>query len=120
IVRTSDEDYLVSRRSIPFVDWQLVSLTPYKQAVSDINSTFHKVFMAELVLFVAFLFILAYFLRVIVQPIVHLGSVADAVQQGDLTVRSRIKGKDEIGRLAESFDLMLDRINAMIRDITET
>ncbi|TMZ39389.1 HAMP domain-containing protein, partial [Klebsiella pneumoniae] len=40
--------------------------------------------------------------------------------QGDLTVRSRIKGKDEIGRLAESFDLMLDRINAMIRDITET
>lgn len=120
IVRISDEDYLVSRRSIPFVDWQLVSLTPYKQAVYDIHSIFHKVFMAELVLFVAFLFILAYFLRVIVQPIVHLGSVADAVQQGDLTVRSRIKGKDEIGRLAESFDLMLDRINAMIRDITET
>src|SRR5690606_4660412 len=46
-----------------------------------------------------------------------LSSVASQVNQGNLSVRSNIIGKDEIGKLGKSFDLMLDRVNHMIIQI---
>src|SRR5690606_6553201 len=48
-----------------------------------------------------------------------LSRVAAQVEVGNLLVRSRIEGPDEIGMLGKSFDLMLDKINEMITQIKE-
>jgi two-component system, sensor histidine kinase YesM len=51
---------------------------------------------------------------------VHLGHIATKVQSGKLNVRADIQSQDEIGRLSHSFNQMLDHINEMINEITET
>lgn len=120
IFEISKKDYLIAEQKISFTGWKLVSLIPYKQATSKINTIFNKVVAFQVLFFTIFLILMTYLLRTITKPIVRLGNVADLVQQGDLNIRSRIKSKDEIGRLSSSFDQMLNTINKMIQDITAT
>lgn len=120
VFRISRKEYLIAEQKISLTGWKLVSLIPYKQATNKINAIFNKLFIVQIVSFTIFLILMTYFLRTITKPIVRLGNVADLVQQGNLNIRSQIQSKDEIGRLSASFDQMLNRINDMIRDITDT
>ena len=48
--------------------------------------------------------------RIILRPVLHLRDIADKVAEGDLAVRSTIRTADELQRLGESFNEMLDAI----------
>ncbi|MCD6304591.1 MAG: HAMP domain-containing protein [Planctomycetes bacterium] len=50
--------------------------------------------------------------RLILRPVRSLRDQADRVAEGDLSARSEIKTGDELQRLGESFNLMLDAINS--------
>lgn len=119
IVSVGGDDHLLTQATL-FNGWKVVSLTPYKQAVSKINSIFSNVILFQIVSFIAFLLLLLYLLRTFTKPLVRLGNVAMKVQGGNLEVRSHIRGEDEIGRLGLLFDLMLDRIKEMIAEISTT
>jgi two-component system sensor histidine kinase YesM len=120
IFQISEEPYLIAERKVALTDWKLVSVIPYKQAVSKIDSIFSKIFMIQILSFGIFLLLLGILLRTVTRPLVTLGKVAEEVQQGNLKLRSGIQSEDEIGRLSISFDQMLDRINEMIREITDS
>ncbi|MFC4321555.1 sensor histidine kinase [Litchfieldia salsa] len=120
IIDISNENYLYAEHSIPYTGWKLISIVPYKQAISKINSIFDRVFFAQVISFILFFLLLTSIMQTITRPLVHLGNVATTVQGGNLEVRTNIRSKDEIGRLSNSFDQMLDRINEMIKEITDT
>ncbi|MBD8068652.1 sensor histidine kinase [Bacillus sp. PS06] len=120
IIEISNEDYLYADHPIANTGWKLISINPYKEAISKINTIFDKVFFAQLISFIIFFLLLTSVLQTITRPLVHLRNVAAAIQGGNLTVRSNIQTEDEIGQLSNSFDQMLDRINEMILEITET
>lgn len=120
IIKIAKKDYLLTRKQIPFNSWYLVSIVPYRDAVSTINTIFNKVFFLLLFLFGISFAILAYLINRITKPLVDLGKVVEEVRSGDLTIRSQIGSKDEIGQFSESFDNMLDRINEMIREVKDT
>jgi signal transduction histidine kinase len=63
--------------------------------------------LASLLAFVLFSLISQ---RLILRPLHDLRNLADRVTEGDLTVRSTIQTEDEIQRLGESFNEMLDAI----------
>ncbi len=119
IVELDGEDYLVAQRPLSVKDWKLVLLTPYRDAVHKINDIFQTVFLFQIAAFAAFLVLLVFLIRRFTRPLVRLGKLAHTVQRGNLEVRSHIQGRDEIGRLGSSFDSMLDRIKAMIAEVTE-
>jgi putative nucleotidyltransferase with HDIG domain len=48
--------------------------------------------------------------RGVTAPLLRLVSTAHAVTEGDLTARSGVKGRDEVGELATSFDVMTERL----------
>lgn len=55
--------------------------------------------------------IIGAFLRYrIFKPIRHLDEITNRIQQGDLTARSKYQHNDELGRLGQSFNVMLDRL----------
>ncbi|WP_028548413.1 sensor histidine kinase [Paenibacillus sp. UNC451MF] len=119
IVHGEKEDYLLTQESL-FTGWKLVSLTPYQTAIDKIKSIFTNVIVFQLISFIVFLLLLLYLLRTFTKPLVGLGKVAMTVQKGNLDIRSRIRGGDEIGRLGYLFDQMLDRINEMIEEVSLT
>lgn len=120
LIDIDNKKYLLTAKDISFNRWKLVSLVPYREAISDINSIFNKVFFLLIILFTIFFVILAYFINRITRPLVYLGGVVEKVQGGNLSVRSRIQTNDEIGRFSQSFDRMLDQINEMIKETKAT
>ncbi|MDQ0225645.1 sensor histidine kinase [Metabacillus niabensis] len=120
IIKIGSHDYLIADHQVTNTGWKLVSLTPYMQAINKINSIFNKMFLVQLISFIVFFLLLTYLLQTITKPLVRLGNVVAAVQEGNLKIRTKINSNDEIGRLSASFDQMLERINKMITEITET
>lgn len=120
IIQLAGEDYLMSKKRTAFKGWSLVSLIPYEQAVFKLNAIFKHIFFVQIILFVAFALILTYLMKTLTNPLVKMGKVVEQVEKGELNARTGIRNEDEIGRLSASFDHMLDRINEMIGQITET
>lgn len=120
IVNVGEDSYILTGQRQTLTGWELVSLTPYKQAVFKLNSIFNRVAMLQLVSFVVFVLLLVYLLGNFTRPLVRLGKMAETVQRGNLEIRSNIRGSDEIGYLGQSFDLMLDRVKEMIAEVTAT
>lgn len=120
VLTMEDTEYVVTEHSLSFSNWKLVSLVPYEKSISKINGIFQKVFLIQVISFILFLLLLTYSMKTITKPLEYLAKLADKVQAGNLIVRSKIKGKDEIGRLSKSINLMLDHINTKIEEITVT
>lgn len=120
IVHLSGEEYLMSKKQAAFKEWTLVSLIPYERAVFKLNSIFKNIYLIQIFLFVVFSIILTYLLKTLTNPLVKMGKVVARVENGEMNARTGIRNDDEIGRLSASFDHMLDRINEMIAEITDT
>jgi len=120
-IKTIDgEKYLITEKPFSFNDWRLVSKQRYSEAIVDISSIFNQVFVVQISSLAVFLLILLVLLRAFTKPLVQLGRTTSTVQRGNLSVRSGVRGTDEIGRLGFLFDQMLDRIQEMIAEISDT
>jgi methyl-accepting chemotaxis protein len=92
-----------------------------EQERADMRSTVHStrwtaltVALVGLLLLIALAIPLA---RSILIPVNRLGDVIHQVAAGDLTARSGITAKDEIGRMAAGLDSALDSIHTSLRTI---
>jgi len=64
--------------------------------------------------------IITYFLsKRLSEPITKLSDAANKITQGDFSVRTDIKSRDEIGRLSSSFDTMAQKLQESIIEIKE-
>ncbi|HVE84162.1 MAG TPA: HAMP domain-containing sensor histidine kinase [Myxococcales bacterium] len=59
------------------------------------------------------------FARGLARPLGRLAEVARALGRGELSVRSGLRRRDELGDVARAFDEMAERINALLRAQTE-
>jgi len=103
----------------PFSNLRLVymrdisSLLEYRNDMVDI---FIRISVAvSLILAVALLFMLVH----LTQPFRKLGTVARSIAQGDYDNRAPIRGRDEVGEFARSFNLMADRVQEHVDTLTE-
>jgi two-component system NtrC family sensor kinase len=80
---------------------------------------FHSVILAAIT--IAFLsFILGFlFLKVINVPIKKLTETMKKAEEGDLNVRVNIKGRDEMGNLGESLNIMIEKLNLARKEAEE-
>lgn len=53
----------------------------------------------------------------LVKPVKQLERTMSKVQEGTLCVHSHIKNRDEVGSLANSYNLMIDRINDLVQNV---
>lgn len=55
-----------------------------------------------------------YLARSMVRDIIHVADVATQAAAGNLQARARLESDDEVGHMAKAFNIMLDRITALI------
>ncbi|WP_169449383.1 methyl-accepting chemotaxis protein [Paenibacillus assamensis] len=63
------------------------------------------------------LLLLASYIRVSLKPLQHMSELAEKAAEGDLTVRLQVKKLDEVGRVSESFNRMIERLSLLIHDV---
>ncbi|MCK9388678.1 MAG: methyl-accepting chemotaxis protein [Sulfuritalea sp.] len=84
-----------------------------------IYNTVKSIALATLVAFMLLGFNYFFVRNVVTRPLSHIATELDSIAkgEGDLTRRLEVSCKDEIGGVAESFNLFMDKLQGIIRDV---
>jgi len=117
IVDYEDEKHLMVSYPVSYSKWSLVSLVPYNDTIGSINTVTRTTILIQGGFLVIFLFGLIILVREFTKPITQLNNVTKAIKKGDLSARTRIAGSNDVAELGHSFNMMLDTIEDMIKQI---
>ncbi|TBL75715.1 sensor histidine kinase [Paenibacillus thalictri] len=118
-VKENGRPMLVTYHKVESTGWTIVCYTPLDTLLKNIDRAEWytlAVFAFLLLLSVAVSYVIARRLSI---PIRKLFNSMKRVEMGDLTVRSMVKGNDEIGELAQNFNRMVGRIEALRDQVIE-
>ncbi len=102
---------------VPGHDWVVGITEPRSQFEAPLNRLFRQVLYSVVLVGVVFLLLSVLFARSIVRPIVRLTDAANALKQGDYDRATiRVTSNDEIGRLARTFNVMIDVLRQRERE----
>ncbi|KIL76429.1 Methyl-accepting chemotaxis protein I (serine chemoreceptor protein) [Bacillus badius] len=97
-------------RTLPGVGWKIGAAYSEKELGSTAQEL-QRMFIWIALLTMTAAFVLLYFLlKRIIDPIQTLKQAMDQVAEGDLTVRSEVDSRDEIGQLSNNFNLMVNNM----------
>lgn len=99
-----------------FIGWARVNLTQQENAKSLQIITRDGVLYTALAIFIGAFF--AFFMaKGITSGLKHIVDIAEGIKFGDQTLRVTVSRHDELGKLGEDFNLMLDTIDKNKRDL---
>lgn len=114
---TEDEEgvkQLVVYRQLQSVDWRIIGYAPESDFLSAADKL---IWITVFVLIIAILVALAigyYLFRMVGKPLMKLCRLMEEGERGNLRVRTDFRSKDEIGRLGQSFNRMLEQISLLV------
>ncbi|MFC5588718.1 methyl-accepting chemotaxis protein [Sporosarcina soli] len=107
-------DKVIVFATLPGVDWKVGAVYDQKkidQLAVDLRQAMIVIALATLILFSVVLF---FMINRMIKPLGQLQSLMDSVSNGDLTVRSNIQTKDEIGELGDHFNTMIENMGTIL------
>lgn len=110
---------LLKAQAVPGTDWLLVVALDKDEATTGLRSVLHTSVVSILLLALAAASISAFFTA---QSFRRLSAVRDALQAigsggGDLTQRLPVVGRGEVAQIADSFNVFVGKISAVLLDI---
>jgi signal transduction histidine kinase len=110
---TGAETLMVSRHiANANADWSLLLAMNLSEVFAPLQSLRQTLFISVAAVTILIIAAIAYFARRFTRPIVALTRTTETISAGDFTQKVTIHSKDEIGRLATSFNRMADRLAA--------
>lgn len=105
---------LVVFRQLKTIDWRVIGYAPERDFVSATDKLLYVTGGVLLFAVIVALLIGIFLFRVIGKPLEKLCTLMEEGERGNLNVRTKFKGKDEIGRLGISFNRMMEQISALV------
>jgi len=107
---------------IPGLNWVLMSEIDEAEAFAPVSALSNHIFTVSIILFVIIASIATaigiYFANCITKPITKLSEIMSNVEvNNDLTIRSSLNSKDEVGMMSSSFNKMLEKFEALVQQI---
>lgn len=97
--------------------WLIVNEQSYDEVMAQNNSVMRQ----SLALLVVVLIVAAgggyWFANRIAKPILHLAALTSEAAKGDLTLQVSVRDKHEIGKLADSFNHMIQNLRQLVRQV---
>jgi methyl-accepting chemotaxis protein len=111
---------LSSAGSISSNGWTLIGNTPVSELVKDAK----QIRSLTIIISIVAIFIAAAIGVIVIftvgRPLGQLRTLMNEGEKGNLTVRSSIRKKDEIGQVAESFNRMMEEITSLVRKTNQS
>lgn len=109
--------YFIYQQSVSRLNCRIIGLSPVPEVMKEANKA-KDIFVAIFVIIVMVLVFLSFlFSKRLVRQIKILLSAMNRVQNGDMNASVVVSGKDEIALLSHNFNVMITKINNLIRDI---
>ena len=85
----------------------IVIMTPESAIRDQVGMMFQIIWISSIVALIGSIFIIYFFAqRILIRPLYELDGVADKMTKGDFSQRAIVSSNDEIGHLADSFNVM--------------
>ena len=114
------EDYVISSTPLNSLNWHLVAEIPQEQLYGPINSAINKnIFFGGIIALLGFVLV-RMLAGQIFKPIEQITDAVTALTEkdGDLTARLPAKEKHEIGNLATKFNLFIEQLHEMFKQVS--
>lgn len=102
------------------VDWVIMSEIDKDEAFLELNDSFIQMFYWTIIILIMIFVLAVYFSRKLTKPIVKLTKISKEMADGNLSIETGLVRKDEIGVLANSFDVMSKSIKQMMDELEDT
>lgn len=106
-----------------FLQYVYYEVKDLQQLRSEYENFYESMFRFSILTFVGimvlFLYIFYKIPRSIARPIRRLSEVTDQVANGDFTVRYDVRSSAEVSMLSDSLNLMIDKINELLEQVTK-
>lgn len=112
--KSKDNEMLVLREDIPFVNSQLVAIIHRAGLFEQLFSARATVYLAILICSIVSIVMATWFSRRLAAPIRKLIQQMTVVESGNLDTRLPVNSNDEIGRLTLGFNRMVERLRVHI------
>lgn len=114
------DGYQLSYYKSPVTGWINLGVMPVAELAKDSKVIFQITILMSILAAVAASLVGYMIVRNIARPLVRLRNLMQQGAQGDLRVRSRLKSRDEIGQLGESFDTMMLQITELVQQTRQS
>ena len=111
---TGAERLFVFDKSTDKTGWYIVGSVEVGELTRDMNRIFFLTIVMTLVAAVVAGLIGYFIIRTIGNPLKNLAVLMQKGQEGDLSVRTQVKSRDEIGQLGDSFNRMMEQLKALV------
>ena len=101
-------------------DWLIVSHIPLASLMENVRAIRDLTLLMSVAAVAAAGLIGLIIMRMIGRPLGELRALMTEGKKGNLTVRSGIRRKDEIGQVADSFNWMMEEITALVRSANQS
>ncbi len=108
------DDHLVVSEPLPRTSWTLAGIAPLSELVADTKSIRDLTIVmcliaAALAIGLGYLIILH-----VGKPLLHIRGMLNEGANGNLSVRTKLRRRDEIGEVADSFNRMMEQMTRLI------
>ncbi|MEF9952682.1 MAG: ATP-binding protein [Clostridium sp.] len=115
----TDMCYYAKKVTINNEDY-VIRLAVKLDTIKELQSNYYKIIVFTIIggIIVSSIFMYVY-ISVITKPIVRLKEMAETISKGNYNRRIKLKSKDEIGKLASSFNLMAQSLEDTIATLVD-
>lgn len=112
---SNETSYVMVSAQSKAIGWQLLLLTPQSVYTADAMSVSIAIFTAALIALVLIAVITAIASRAISKPVEQLAAAMDETRLQNLNRHIPVVGNDEVARLGNSFNALMDNLNNAIQ-----
>ncbi|TXR53367.1 methyl-accepting chemotaxis protein [Reinekea thalattae] len=118
----SNKSMIIATSYIESLDWYVVAQVPRSELYSAINEARNYMFIALALCLLVFVGIAAFLVRKLFAPLDDMAASFERLGQGegDLSSRLDTNKSEEIARLAMGFNSFVDKIRAVVLQVSET
>jgi methyl-accepting chemotaxis protein len=120
--KINGDNYVTSSTKLTSLDWHLVAEIPHKQLFGAIDSAINKnIIFGIIIALIGFVFV-KILASQIFKPIQEITKAVTSLTEkdGDLTARLPTNQNNEIGDLALKFNLFLEQIHGMFKNVSKS
>ena len=119
IIEKAGGDYLMVASPIPNTQWYLVDQIPQEIILHPMDTVRLFLILFFLMLILAILGIALAASHMLTRPILNIRYNMGRVMEGNLSARTTVTGRDEIGQLGVSFNAMVSRLEDLLASVKE-
>jgi len=117
-----DGEVIAASTYIESLGWYLVAEVPKDEIYAALNDGTRNIIISNILIAALFVGVIYFIAKSIVKPIIRTVEMLKDIAHGDgdLTLRLEVESTDEVGQLAEAFNLFVAKLQTLIKKVSNT